>query len=157
MIILTLPNELIFEIFKYLQYIDVKNLALTNKKLYQIYLELKKKEKCYYINQKLDFQKLNFYVSQGFRYIQVKENIEKIINISYHSNKKQISVFFTSGRHIFINMDYFEVKTITINYHVSGKNFYLDKVKLIIESPFIIKCKIIDGINKKLKKIIKQE
>jgi hypothetical protein len=153
----TLPIELVNYIYKFLTIYDAKNLSLTNSKMYKIYNELKEKEKTYYINEKLNIRDLGSYISNGFRYIQIKENIEKIINVTHHFNKKQISFFFISGNHIFINMDYFEVRKIEITYHNKKNNEKVNNIKLIIESPFIIKCKIINGINEKLENIFRQE
>ena len=48
----TIPNELVYHIYKFLTIYDAKNLSLTNSKMYKIYNELQ--EKAYYINDKFN-------------------------------------------------------------------------------------------------------
>jgi hypothetical protein len=145
-----LPNELVKLIYAKLNYEYVPKLALTNKNNYQIYQELKKREKIIMYQSPKQLQEL---LPQGYRFLKVNDYYMKIINIVQHSYNC-IGIIFTNGWILNIIVDDLSKSNITKIY----KEYKLiEKIKFmgfIINGPWIIKTNILPGINHKVKKLI---
>lgn len=145
-----LPNELVKLIYAKLNYEYVPKLALTNKNNYQIYQELKKREKIIMYQSPKQLQEL---LPQGYRFLKVNDYYMKIINIVQHSYNC-ICIIFTNGWNINIIVDDLSKSNITKIY----KEYKLiEKIKFmgfIINGPWIIKTNILPGINHKVNKLI---
>ena len=145
-----LPNELVKLIYTKLNYEYAPNLALTNKTNYEIYQELKKREKIIMYQSPKQLQNL---LPQGYRFFKVDNCYLKIINIVQHSYNC-IGIIFTNGWILNIIVDDFSKNNITKIY----KEYkIIEKIKFmgfIINSPWIVKTNILPGINYNVKKLI---
>ena len=144
-----LSFEIISIIFTKIRYEDINNFAITNKKIYNVFENLKKNDVKINIKNFYNFKK---YLCKGFRYLNILQYNIKIINIIFPTINI-FNIICYNGDIITVN----KIKnTIYLKRKYNNKKEYIFNINcyLIINSKFNIKCKIIDGINQNFNKIM---
>lgn len=122
-----LPNDMLNIIYSKLTPSEAGNLSKVSKKLYLIYQNLKKFNK--YIN--LDLELFKKEITLGNRYLEINNNIYKIINL--------ISYFPPSYNIILHNgyiLNIYDKRINLFNYKKFNKKIHKENIKLIINSKF---------------------
>lgn len=141
-----LATEIIINILLHIPYENIWKIALVNKNIYSIYQELKSKEQILPINKLSQFSK---FIKQGYRYLYINVKVSKIINITQYS---PYSISFILKDGCMVNI-YFTNNEIKIIHYYNKLGEEIKNLGLIIDSPFIHKCKKLTELNKNLKHI----
>jgi hypothetical protein len=147
MLFLQLPEEIIQKIYTYLNYKEAKKLSYVNTKLKSIFNDIDKFTLYDVIKSFSDIKNLKASIENNNRFIEINNNVFKIINISNYITECY-SIICREGIIIYINPT--QNKIILRGNDSQLLDDKYNSFKIISYSKFIYKCKELKELNKKL-------
>ena len=147
MLFLQLPKEIIQKIYTYLDYKEAKKLSSVNTKLKNIFNEVNKFTLYEEVKSFADLKNLKSNIENNNRYIEINNNVFKIINISNYISECYC-IICKEGIIIYINPS--QNKIILRGNSSQLSNCKFNSFRIITYSKFIYKCKELKELNKKL-------
>ena len=147
MLFLQLPEEIIQKIYTYLNYKEAKKLSNVNNKLKSIFDDIDKFTLYEEIKSFTDIKNLKSSIENNNRFIEINNNVFKIINISNYITECY-SIICREGIIIYINPT--QNKIILRGNDSRLLNDKYNSFKIISYSKFIYKCKELKDLKKKI-------